>query len=378
MGEKQQKDTKHDVDVRGVKRSSFLRNISLVYSIFFLIDPWQRHSMSAWITFGIAYSLFLALFLSVPYAKRSWKPALYLAFFALCFAYVPHNQGAAGMFVYPMALLVFDLQRPRDFYTTLTIYVAAIISEGLSLGLSPWSFALGSFFTIVVALSNWHYVRQAEVNARLNLAQSEIEHLAKTAERERIARDLHDVLGHTLTLVVLKAQVANQLIDSNPAQAAREVADIETTARKALAEVREAVLGMRFDGLTAEINRAGETLASAGIAFNPSLPDGLVTRLKREQEQALALAVREAVTNVVRHARARRCSVAVTLSEVSGHLSCTVQDDGCGRRYDGGQGLRGMRERIEALAGTMSLVSDNGTRLEIELPLTQRSEAVNA
>ena len=138
------------------------------------------------------------------------------------------------------------------------------------------------------------------------MADEEIEHLAKVAERERIARDLHDLLGHTLSLITLKAELARKLVDRDPQRAKQEMLDVEQTSRAALADVREAISGYRGEGLAAELIRARKTLETAGISVDSDIAE---LPLTPAQETVLALALREAMTNVVRHAQARRCSV---------------------------------------------------------------------
>ena len=147
---------------------------------------------------------------------------------------------------------------------------------------------------------------------KLRKADEEIEHLAKVAERERIARDLHDLLGHTLSLITLKAELARKLVDRDPQRAKQEMLDVEQTSRAALADVREAISGYRGEGLAAELVRARKTLETAGITVDcefDQLP------LTPAQETVLALALREAVTNVVRHAQAQRCKVSTAARE---------------------------------------------------------------
>jgi two-component system sensor histidine kinase DesK len=206
--------------------------------------------------------------------------------------------------------------------------------------------------------------------------------LAAVAERERIARDLHDVLGHTLSVIVLKAELANRLLThpTNPdaVRAAIEIADVERTARTALAEVREAIGGYRARGLAAEIESARRTLDTAGVrlivgndAEGTAIPSltmpNLTVGLSAAEETVLALALREAVTNIVRHSRATTCTLRFVAD--SGVRRLVVEDNGQHPVTREGNGLRGMRERVEAIGGQLRLECDHGTRLLITLPL---------
>jgi two-component system sensor histidine kinase DesK len=205
----------------------------------------------------------------------------------------------------------------------------------------------------------------ARKNEALRLSQAELQRVAALAERERIGRDLHDLLGHTLSVVALKSELAGKLIERDPAAARAQILDVETVAREALAQVREAVAGIRATGLEAELVSARLALLSADVKLDQHLvPFAIDTRL----EQALALAVREAVTNVIRHAGAQR--VEIELVEDHATLRLSIADDGRGGIERHGNGLSGMRERIEAVGGTIEVESARGagTRLVLRVP----------
>jgi len=191
------------------------------------------------------------------------------------------------------------------------------------------------------------------------------------AERERIARDLHDVLGHTLSVIVLKAELAGRLIPIDPARAIAEIADVERTSRSALAEVREAIGGYRARGLAAEIDSARVTLNAAGVTLIAESNSNHTAALTPKEETALALALREAVTNIVRHARATSCSLRFVTE--AGQRCLIVEDDGEHVMEREGNGIRGMRERVESIGGQFTLErgikQNRGTRLTLDLPL---------
>jgi len=198
-------------------------------------------------------------------------------------------------------------------------------------------------------------------------AQEEIEHLAKVAERERIARDLHDVLGHTLSVIALKSELASKLMERDPQQAGNEIREVEQISRQALSEVRDAIRGYRAKGLAAELAQAKTTLETAGLTVQCDAAS--TVQLPPMQESVLALAVREAVTNVVRHAGARTCRL--RLEQENGSCRLEIQDDGRGGSSLEGNGLRGMRERVQMLGGTLDRISDDGTTLTITLPIKE-------
>jgi two-component system sensor histidine kinase DesK len=155
-----------------------------------------------------------------------------------------------------------------------------------------------------------------------------------------------------------------------PARAALEIAEIEATARQALAEVRKTISGYRSEGFASELTRAAQVLETAGIRLNkPAKAPYLTPR----HEATLSLVLREAVTNIVRHAGASECSIELSTKRDSTQL--VIADDGRGDIRQEGNGLRGMRERVAELGGSLSLESTSGTRLQIELPqLTGNAE----
>lgn len=202
-------------------------------------------------------------------------------------------------------------------------------------------------------------------NEQLRLSHEEVRRLAATAERERIGRDLHDLLGHTLSLITLKLELSRRLLDSDHAAARRELVEAERVARHALAEVRAAVTGFHATGIATELASARLLLQGSGVQFEH---DAARTDLPEDVECALALMLREAVTNIHRHARARR--VEVNLVSDARSVRLIISDDGRGGIAADGNGLSGMRERVRALGGTLDIDSpvNRGTRLQIAVP----------
>ena len=210
----------------------------------------------------------------------------------------------------------------------------------------------------------------------LREARATVAHLAATEERLRLARDLHDLLGHSLSLITLKSELAGRMLPDRPEDAAQQVADIEKVSRQALVDVREAVSGYRRPTLATEAASARGTLASAGIAARIHVPER-VEGLAPGREGALAWALREAVTNVVRHSGAVTCVVALT-TQVDPATRCgtavlTVSDDGRGPSPDGkpGNGLTGLSERLVLAGGSLdtSRSGDGGFTLRASVPV---------
>ncbi|MEU8150521.1 sensor histidine kinase [Nonomuraea sp. NPDC048901] len=200
---------------------------------------------------------------------------------------------------------------------------------------------------------------------QLREAQGEVARLAAADERLRIARDLHDLLGHSLSLIVLKSELAGRLAEDSP-KVLQEIQDIETVARKALTEVREAVTGYRQRSLPEELDNARAVLRAAGVeplvrvsgTPLPGLLDGL-----------FGWAVREGTTNVVRHARASSCRIEVTYD--GEHAILEIMDDGQGDEpLRLGSGLQGLTERVREAGGNVEVGpgAKAGFRLRVLVP----------
>jgi two-component system sensor histidine kinase DesK len=276
--------------------------------------------------------------------------------------FAPWNPGAGTFFIYA-ASFVADAGPPRFAWSLLAAILAVLALETPLAHLSPYTWAPAAVFSLMIGGICIHAAEVKRANARLRMAQEEVERLAKTAERERIARDLHDVLGHTLSLITLKSELAGKLLDRDPARAGREIREVERISREALREVRTAIAGYRSEGLQAEMGRARLALESAGVRLEYFAQP---VELDPVQETVLALALRESVTNVVRHAGARTCRI--TLEQTGEETRLEVHDDGRGGSAPEGIGLASMRERVEGLGGRLERHAETGTSLLITLP----------
>ncbi|WP_328300633.1 sensor histidine kinase [Streptomyces sp. NBC_00435] len=214
----------------------------------------------------------------------------------------------------------------------------------------------------------------------LRQARATVAQLAANEERLRMARDLHDLLGHSLSLITLKSELAGRMLPDQPEAAARQVADIEQVSRQALVDVREAVSGYRRPTLPGELAGARTALTAAGILAD--LPADCDAQFPEEIESALAWALREAVTNVVRHSGAKRCTVGLAARQtLAGPVAeLTVTDDGSAGSAVPGNGLTGLTERLEAVGGTLSAGPAGphgrekaGFRLQARIPLGSQS-----
>ncbi|MEO8200927.1 MAG: histidine kinase, partial [Gemmatimonadota bacterium] len=281
----------------------------LVYLGAVFLTPALSHAgVTVWVLTVASVAVFLVFYFRVYWVSGN-RILWYVAGIAgLGAALAPINHGAATYFIYASAFLG-HLPSARLAVRCMLILLVIIALESWGLSLPPQFWTVSLVFTVMVGAINIHYGQVGQANARLRLAQGEVEHLAQVAERERIARDLHDVLGHTLSLIILKSELAARLADRDPARAAKEIREVEAISRQALSEVRRAITGDRAGSLASEMARVAVTLESAGVAVEATAPP---IRLTPTQESILALAVREAGTNIIRHANASRCDIRLT------------------------------------------------------------------
>ena len=347
--------------------------IWMAYALFFLIDPVLEPSRALWWKTLLTLAVFLPVYLTCIYTRReSLKLWCIFGIFLIGAASFPWNTGATTFFVYVAAMLPFSVSSLPVVFAVIAVDCGVAFFEARYFHIHLLSPALTTLLAFVVGGSNIFFAQQRRADSKLRMAQEEIEALAAVAERERIALDLHDVLGHTLSVIVLKAELAGRLLDADNdgarGRARTELADVEKTARTALAEVREAIGGYRSKGLAAEIEAARKTLEAAGVTLHSHASSADLAGLSAQEETVLALAMREAVTNIVRHARATTCQLRV--AKERGRRRLIVEDDGQHTAAQEGNGLRGMRERVEALGGHVELDRSRGTRLQIELPMS--------
>ena len=348
----------------------WMRYIWLVYLVALFFQPAfdPKSDLRDWVAIAALLGVFLPLYVAGYRAVEDRQLLLIVgAMAALGVAGSLINGGASVFVIYAAALAAY-LEPVRR----AVLVVAALVGVlGLMMVISPVplpSRFLGLVpalvFTIVTGAANIFDAERERAQRRLRRADEEIERLAALAERERIARDLHDLLGHTLSLIVVKSELAARLAQSEPARAGDEMRDVERIGREALGEVRAAVVGYRAKGLRGELDGARRALAAAGVeatveADLPALPIAY--------ESALALALRESVTNVVRHADARHATIRIVVEE--SRVVLEVADDGRGGAGPEGAGLTGMRERIAALGGAVKRDGESGMRVRVTLPV---------
>ena len=343
---------------------------SILYFGFFFIDPIESHAgLVTWLFTLLGTAVFLVLYFGLFWVS-CWRGMLHIAgMCALGFAFAKYNGGATTFFIFAAACSPFVADNETDGFKALFGVEAAAFFTWWMLHLNGWFLLFAAGLAFVIGISNIHFAQRNRTNRKLIKAQEEIEHLAKVAERERIARDLHDVLGHTLSVIILKSELAGKLMDRDPQRAGNEIREVVQISRQALSDVRDAIRGYRSKGLPAELAQAKATLETAGVTVNCEAASLALPAL---HESVLSMAVREGVTNVVRHAGAHNCTL--RLEQQNGSCRLEIADDGRGGSQNEGNGLRGMRERVEMLGGTFKHDSRPGTTITITLPMKEAGQ----
>ncbi len=328
--------------------------------------PWffRAPTIVGLIASAIGLTVFLAIYIWAVMTKpRSLAPVI-AAVSVIGFLLSPFGGVWAVFNVYASSFA--GRMSPRRRMVPVMIGLQLVfIAFGLWTRQPYFTWGWGAFFGLMSGFATaWQYEIEAK-NRDLQAAQGEVRAMAASAERERIGRDLHDLLGHTLTLVAVKADLAARLSERDPAGAKREMEEVAQAARDALGEVRAAVSGMAGAAFSVELDRAKRALAAAEVQAEVSAEAKVGDPAR---EAVLAMALREAVTNVIRHSGARHCKIALDAGP-EGALRLSVEDDGRGGEIQEGSGLRGMRIRLMAAGGELEIRSDGaGSRLLASLP----------
>lgn len=279
---------------------------------------------------------------------------------------------AAGLFIYSSANSAGRLS-PRQAARFVGLVEVLLVVLCWRTGADPATALQMLILVPAVGITTGSMAWAITTNRELHIARQEIARLAVAEERLRFTRDLHDLLGHTLSLIAIKSELARHLVAEDLAQAEGEIGDIEAAARTALSEVREAVAGYRRADLAAELHNAQEVLAAAGIDCTI---EGAITALTAPTEALFAWVVREGVTNVLRHSHARQCQI--TFTNQHGAAGMIIRDDGrglAGAPMGAGNGLRGLVERAATCGADFSAGPDpaGGFCLAVTLPQTNMS-----
>lgn len=350
--------------------------IWLAFIIFPLVDaigkrePAVKHGL----VIGAA-ALFVAAYIGMVITWRAGRQtrltiALFVALLAAATALTVFQASSWGfLFTYCAACAAFLAPAGAGIYAVLSCSALAGITTAIAgaNGGTVISYVASSagIGLLMLVMSD---LRQR--NAQLNEARAELASMAVAQERERFARDLHDLLGHSLSVITLKAELAGRMLADRPGDAAREIAELEQVARTALSEVRDAVSGYRQPTLDGELAGARMALAAAGVETD--VQEARVP-LDPTVEAVLAWAVREGATNVIRHSGAHHCTLRISASLTDAGVE--VIDDGVGEEAsrNGGHGIAGLAERAGLVNGRIEAgaLAGGGYRLAVTVPVVR-------
>ncbi len=354
--------------------SPYIWMILCVLPFYFIF---QESSTTAKIVIGILLTvLFFVIYRIAFILHNSWSIYLWTTLLigisitsTSLFSYV--------YFAFFIAHLIGNIQRRIPFFilyflhlisTSISINFSFVLNDGLFIKQLPFVIIIW-ISVIVLPLSIHNKKEKEQLEERLEDANKRISELGKIEERQRIARDLHDILGQKLSLIGLKSDLARKLISKDPKQAEEELNDVQQTARTALNEVRKLVSSMRGIRVKDEIILISKILDTAQIQFS-GVKEFQLKNVSLLTENILSMCLKEAVTNVVKHSEATTCSISIEQNWKE--IVMVIKDNGVFKHPDPnaqrGSGLVGMRERLEFVNGHMEMFTDDGTTLVIKVP----------
>lgn len=342
--------------------------IWLVFSLYFFVPViyMSMNPLTQVLLVGV-YCVFVALYLwaITLTSHHVWKPVLALVL--LTVVITPYTPGSSSFFPY-IGFLVGFTYRTRTWLIISGVLVAIILAMHYQFNY-PFPFfafpALSGLATIGIV----GYVEKVRLEARISQQKShqEIEQLAVIAERERIARDLHDILGHTLSSIALKAELAEKLLaQEKHEQVQQHLSELHQIARNSLSLVRQTVSGYKHRGLSGEVMELCEKLREKGFMVDLN---GDIPQLTPRAETAIILALTELTTNVLRHSNGNYCQI--EFQKKCDKILVCMRDNGHVKSLTPGNGLQGIQERLNALTGNLQSSIDKGCEFIISLPRTE-------
>lgn len=310
------------------------------------------------------YFIFIAVYLWASTLSRHlvWKPIAIITLLALLIT--PYTPSSSTFFTY-VGFLIGFCYSTRVYLSMLGGFISIILALHYYYQYSIPIFAFPAISGIIT-ISAWGYIEKLRYDARIRFIQSrqEIEQLAVIAERERIARDLHDILGHTLSSIALKAELAEKLLKHGKlVDTQQHLAELHQIARNSLSLVRQTVSGYKHRGLMGEVMELCDKLRQKGFMVEMV---GEVPQLSARAETAMILALTELTTNILRHSKGNHCKI--EFSRNADQVLVSMRDNGSIENLEPGNGIKGIQERLQALAGDLTANIQRGCEFKISLP----------
>lgn len=346
--------------------------IWLIFSLYYFVPVYYMDApINELIFLCGAYVVFVLLYLWGTHlnAAQVWKPIAALTL--LYIIVTTQSPGSSNFFPYIGFLIGYNYST-RTYLSLLAGYFLTIAGAQYLYQYPVPMFVLPAL-TGLISISLWGHIEKMRFSHRIHWIQSrqEIQQLAVIAERERIARDLHDILGHTLSSIALKAELAEKLLKQEKINdVGQHLFDLHKIARESLSLVRQTVSGYKHRGLSGEVIQLCDKLRQNGFSVDLN---GEIPTLTPRAETALILALTELTTNVLRHSNGNHCKISFQVEREN--LVISMQDNGCIKSITPGNGLNGIQERLHALAGDISAHISNGARFDITLPANELTQA---
>lgn len=339
--------------------------IWLIFSLYYFAP--MLYMAFEVVTFSLLiliYLVFLALYeLAIrSNAHNAWRPILGLILLSVVAA--PLTPGSGTFFSYIGFLLGFFC-RTKQWLIFTGLLIGLITTLQLLINYPFVYFAFGAI-TGLVTIGIVGFTERVRYDSRISQQKSheEIEQLAVIAERERIARDLHDILGHTLSSIALKAELAEKLLKQEKHESVQQhLSELHQIARNSLSLVRQTVSGYKHRGLSGEVMELCEKLRQSGFIVDLN---GEIPQLTPRAETALILALTELTTNILRHSKGDRCHI--EFGKSNDKVLVTMRDNGDVKSLTPGNGLHGIQERLQSLAGELQSSINKGCEFIISLP----------
>lgn len=342
----------------------YLPYVWLIYlAMLFVGMSVTRTSPMVWLGTFASVIVFLFLYFRGYWVKGNEILKYMAAITLLGLVVATFNPGSSVYIIFACAFAPALQSVKKGIITVISILSVVLVFSWLY-GLPYFFYFPATVFSLLVSFVNIYQAELTKKNKLIKQSQDEIQQLARAAERERIARDLHDVMGHTFSMITVKAQLARKLLDSNSEQAKQELNELEAASRKALSEIRGVVSNYRKRDLREEVTLAKKLLDAAEIDAEVEVTEA---DLPDQINEALAYIIREGVNNIVKHSDCRSC--AIQLRQDKSDIQLEIKDDGRVENYRDGNGLNGIKERVEQINGALQVMIKDGFTIRVNFKL---------
>lgn len=364
--------------VLGKGRKRLWSYLSLLFSLFYLLPLFLTDGLSEVHIFGalLIYLLFLCAYVFAINSPNKYRALAILVLICVSISAVPFTIGGLSLFGYSFFLMAYYWPLKHSATSTLAL-IALMLLIPILLSNFIWQFIIPVIISSI-ALYIFGVMEQRETLHNIALEQSHesVKKLSAIAERERIGRDLHDIAGHALSGISLKAQLASKLLSKNRIDKAKqEVDQLAVLSQDLLAEIRKAVSNIKALSLLDEIDKIEKTLLENTIKLKKNIDESSIAALNPKVESILSLVLKEAVTNILRHSNAS--IVIISISNNANSIFVAIKDNGdtqAQQKIHHGNGIIGMRERAELVGGNFSIDFRSGCSVEIKIPLVDSSK----